>query len=265
MFQACWKTHTVWSPFVQKMNALAATSRNFRQAARLLSLDSKLEKSLLIPFREIKVFNTRFLHLLYIHVLCVFFLLFYVCKFWFLSEKGFDWGVGVCVGTLQVECTIPKDDGTLVSYVGFRVQHDNARGPMKGGIRYHPEVSYFMCVFFLVPVILGWKWCLGFRVLAIDSLFCLWFLFVHVVDILLVVINICVLHIFVWFDRLKCYWPACLVSSSSVLLIDCCRTWFLLLIRESWCKFYCLIGFLEQYKGPCTVPFCKNSVVWIWI
>lgn len=40
-----------------------------------------------------------------------------------------------------MECTIPKDDGSLVSYVGFRVQHDNARGPMKGGIRYHPEVS----------------------------------------------------------------------------------------------------------------------------
>jgi glutamate dehydrogenase (NAD(P)+) len=39
-----------------------------------------------------------------------------------------------------VECTIPKDDGTLASFVGFRVQHDNARGPMKGGIRYHPEV-----------------------------------------------------------------------------------------------------------------------------
>lgn len=42
---------------------------------------------------------------------------------------------------LQVECTIPKDDGTLASFVGFRVQHDNARGPMKGGIRYHPEVG----------------------------------------------------------------------------------------------------------------------------
>ena len=43
---------------------------------------------------------------------------------------------------LQVECTIPKDDGTLASFVGFRVQHDNARGPMKGGFRYHPEVIY---------------------------------------------------------------------------------------------------------------------------
>lgn len=48
----------------------------------------------------------------------------------------------IFVGGDQVECTIPKDDGMLVSYVGFRVQHDNSRGPMKGGIRYHPEVSF---------------------------------------------------------------------------------------------------------------------------
>lgn len=45
---------------------------------------------------------------------------------------------------IQVECTIPKDDGTLQSYIGFRIQHDNARGPMKGGIRYHPEVIYIL-------------------------------------------------------------------------------------------------------------------------
>lgn len=57
----------------------------------------------------------------------------------------------VCVWFSQVECTIPKDDGTLVSYVGFRIQHDNARGPMKGGIRYHPEVILFVfCFVFLV-------------------------------------------------------------------------------------------------------------------
>lgn len=49
----------------------------------------------------------------------------------------------------QVECTIPKDDGTLASYVGFRVQHDNARGPMKGGIRYHPEVIFLNLNMFL--------------------------------------------------------------------------------------------------------------------
>lgn len=45
-----------WGISSNKMNALAATSRNFKQAAKLLGLDSKLEKSLLIPFREIKVF-----------------------------------------------------------------------------------------------------------------------------------------------------------------------------------------------------------------
>ncbi|RVX15468.1 Glutamate dehydrogenase A [Vitis vinifera] len=76
------------------INALAATNFNFRRAAHILGLDSKIEKCLLIPFREIKV-----------------------------------------------ECTILKDDGTLSSFVGFRIQHDNARGPMKGGIRYHPDVD----------------------------------------------------------------------------------------------------------------------------
>jgi glutamate dehydrogenase (NAD(P)+) len=41
----------------------------------------------------------------------------------------------------QVECTIPRDDGVMATFVGMRVQHDNARGPMKGGIRFHPEVK----------------------------------------------------------------------------------------------------------------------------
>ena len=47
-----------------------------------------------------------------------------------------------------MECTIPKDDGSLATYVGFRVQHDNARGPMKGGIRYHPEVCDLLILLF---------------------------------------------------------------------------------------------------------------------
>ncbi len=33
------------------------------------------------------------------------------------------------------------DDGSLRIFRGFRVQHNNARGPYKGGIRYHPQVS----------------------------------------------------------------------------------------------------------------------------
>ena len=39
---------------------------------------------------------------------------------------------------IKVECSFIKDDGTLATFVGFRIQHDNSRGPMKGGIRYHP-------------------------------------------------------------------------------------------------------------------------------
>lgn len=42
---------------------------------------------------------------------------------------------------IKVECSITRDDGSVGTYVGFRVQHDNSRGPMKGGIRYHPEVD----------------------------------------------------------------------------------------------------------------------------
>jgi len=42
---------------------------------------------------------------------------------------------------IKVECTLRRDDGSLSTFTGFRVQHDNARGPMKGGIRYHHEVD----------------------------------------------------------------------------------------------------------------------------
>ncbi len=42
---------------------------------------------------------------------------------------------------IQVQVTIRLDDGHLANFVGFRVQHDHARGPMKGGLRYHHEVD----------------------------------------------------------------------------------------------------------------------------
>lgn len=42
---------------------------------------------------------------------------------------------------VQVQVTIDRDNGQITNYVGFRVQHDNSRGPMKGGLRYHPEVN----------------------------------------------------------------------------------------------------------------------------
>jgi len=36
---------------------------------------------------------------------------------------------------------VMMDDGTIRLFEGFRVQHNIARGPAKGGIRYHPDVS----------------------------------------------------------------------------------------------------------------------------
>ena len=42
---------------------------------------------------------------------------------------------------LVVEVPLRRDDGSLESYRGYRVQHNNSRGPFKGGIRYHHEVD----------------------------------------------------------------------------------------------------------------------------
>ena len=42
---------------------------------------------------------------------------------------------------LMVEVPLRKDDGSIQSFRGYRVQHNNSRGPFKGGIRFHEEVD----------------------------------------------------------------------------------------------------------------------------
>ena len=42
---------------------------------------------------------------------------------------------------LRVEVPILRDNGHLQSFIGYRVQHNDARGPFKGGLRYHPSVT----------------------------------------------------------------------------------------------------------------------------
>src|SRR6056297_369300 len=42
---------------------------------------------------------------------------------------------------VSVQVTIERDNGELASFVGYRVQHNNSRGPMKGGLRFHHEVN----------------------------------------------------------------------------------------------------------------------------
>jgi len=40
---------------------------------------------------------------------------------------------------LHVSIPVRMDDGQTKIFKGFRVQHNNARGPFKGGIRFHPD------------------------------------------------------------------------------------------------------------------------------
>jgi glutamate dehydrogenase (NAD(P)+) len=42
---------------------------------------------------------------------------------------------------LVVDIPIEMDDGTVRHFEGFRVQHNLSRGPGKGGVRYHPDVT----------------------------------------------------------------------------------------------------------------------------
>ena len=44
---------------------------------------------------------------------------------------------------LEMSVTVPivGDDGQIKTFKGYRVQHSTARGPSKGGIRYHPDVD----------------------------------------------------------------------------------------------------------------------------
>ncbi|RKY18145.1 MAG: glutamate dehydrogenase [Planctomycetota bacterium] len=42
---------------------------------------------------------------------------------------------------VKVELVVEGDDGRLLHHQGFRVQHNDARGPFKGGLRYHPSMD----------------------------------------------------------------------------------------------------------------------------
>jgi len=42
---------------------------------------------------------------------------------------------------VRVEIITEADDGELLHHLGYRVQHSGARGPMKGGLRFHPSMD----------------------------------------------------------------------------------------------------------------------------
>ncbi|MDB5080539.1 MAG: Glutamate dehydrogenase [Chloroflexi bacterium] len=56
-------------------------------------------------------------------------------------DQGLRKVLSSCKRELTVNFPVLMDDGTIDVFTGYRFQHNVARGPAKGGIRYHPEVN----------------------------------------------------------------------------------------------------------------------------
>jgi glutamate dehydrogenase (NAD(P)+) len=56
---------------------------------------------------------------------------------------------------VAVSVRVPMDDGSFEVYPGWRIQHNGARGPFKGGLRFHPNASLdeFRCF----SALMTWK------------------------------------------------------------------------------------------------------------
>ncbi len=42
---------------------------------------------------------------------------------------------------MKVQVAVERDNGEIATFIGYRIQHDGSRGPMKGGLRFHPQVD----------------------------------------------------------------------------------------------------------------------------
>ncbi|WJP98394.1 Glu/Leu/Phe/Val family dehydrogenase [Macrococcus bovicus] len=62
-----------------------------------------------------------------------------------LDKLGFDEGMYELVKEpmrlLTVRIPVRMDDGTVKTFTGYRAQHNDAVGPTKGGVRFHPDVD----------------------------------------------------------------------------------------------------------------------------
>jgi glutamate dehydrogenase (NAD(P)+) len=72
---------------------------------------------------------------------------------------GLDEGARKVLSThrreVAVTVRVPMDNGTFNVYPGWRIQHNGARGPFKGGLRFHPSASLdeFRCF----SALMTWK------------------------------------------------------------------------------------------------------------
>jgi len=57
------------------------------------------------------------------------------------AEEGICERLCHCKRELIVHFPVKMDDGTIKTFTGYRIQHNDVRGPAKGGIRYHPDVT----------------------------------------------------------------------------------------------------------------------------
>jgi glutamate dehydrogenase (NAD(P)+) len=68
---------------------------------------------------------------------------------WFFEQAadrvGLDDGSRKVLSThrreVAVSVRVPRDDGSFDVFPGWRIQHNGARGPFKGGLRFHPDAS----------------------------------------------------------------------------------------------------------------------------
>jgi glutamate dehydrogenase (NAD(P)+) len=56
-------------------------------------------------------------------------------------DKGLHQFLAQPKRVLTISIPVKMDDGTVRVFTGFRSQHNDALGPFKGGIRYHPQVT----------------------------------------------------------------------------------------------------------------------------
>lgn len=56
---------------------------------------------------------------------------------------------------VRFEIPLKRDNGSIDMYYGYRVQHNQSRGPFKGGLRFHPDVD--MEHFVALAEIMTWK------------------------------------------------------------------------------------------------------------
>ncbi|MGW8322146.1 MAG: Glu/Leu/Phe/Val family dehydrogenase, partial [Thermodesulfobacteriota bacterium] len=60
-----------------------------------------------------------------------------------------------CRRVVTVNCPVRMDNDIIHSFTGYRAQHSNHRGPFKGGIRFHPEVTQQEVM--ALAMLMSWK------------------------------------------------------------------------------------------------------------